>query len=1188
MFSAGEYKELISEGVDAAMVALTECAYRVLFEAGTPAPKGVQLIPFPYGKMASMLNLDVTECLNEDGSLNNSKMIRKLNESPCFRAIDQKVSDIVDAGLKASGIGYRTSGGTIEYVYPEVRRNNDLQNTIENIKTVMMGRIGEIVATRFHESPSTSDEAVEFVNRIDAKVAGRRLGLSVMNRFQDLISKRALSASNRVNPDDDFFDHAIVSPLHKNITGEGASCIARNSDGSEWWDIPSIGTVDGDPKNAKSKVAWLIMNDFGNSRTNQITDESQTDGYADVWTDTVGGNTLARVKFVSDKGYALLSDYIQAFSSILTLGEAGYFNNISHQCDIYYKSYNVTEHTVWQGFIKDVRRACTARNNKSIKFLLYCRLAKILAKNDYYGKLSNVTTGRIVNIGGRLFEDNELEYGISVLKSLALLVECLEAKILDIDDLKDFVNNGATYDDAESILDARMKSIVRDIFGNEPEIGFAALVEYPDETLYALTDGKEGDTISARHKIGGLVGSIGSNTTTESARRLNNPEYQVALIKNTSIGYFVDLLNDMAKKTGEYVSISDDAIESIYDMGSPSVEYGTAVAIIHYFTSWILYIFNRTEFSPQFLTDAGNTYEQQDAALAKRIMDDCRRVVTPQLQEIAYKETCDGNGHATDETDNLVHEIGVLVTRVRGLQVWPKLRWLSQIGNDNNPLYMKSVDAKNLVRMIRYRADSGVINQNELLYIFKTYADSPDVLYDVEKNTVWGRRLKDVFRNIVDSNFNDRYLLVEDKYTETQYIKVFIEPNKDKFAICDSDILQMYLVMLKFYFALFSADEVLATKMFLDRKTGIFKCTKSELKDVSVGNGEKTVKKMVVIPLDTVRLKLMRIYDKLHHTLLETTDEKAEIALIGTCFAGARILTKPLYDGNIRGEEDAIKAQDLALSSLFEISNRYDKDVEPGKRVIEPEDLATFMETHSDAMLSQIDKIPLNIARELCQKYITPDKLQKMSSTSDGLLMLIRLGARAGWELFSRQFIRANEMNINKLIDTLPPDEAAVLAKKVKELAGNTSQFAVSGGVAAASKGQGSIQYHVANGLNWMDGFVRLNNGKMNTSRNATLFSMDEARQYIANGLPSGWRLPTLSEIEHLGNDPEVVAKKHLGFEPTGRMDENGELVDTFGCYAWCTNGDELTAYSVVNNAVEPDDFMVDTATESLAIKLVQ
>ena len=495
MFSAGEYKELISEGVDAAMVALTECAYRVLFEAGTPAPKGVQLIPFPYDKMARMLKLDDTECRNEDGTLNNSKMIRKLNESPCFRAIDQKVSDIVDAGLKASGIGYRTPGGTIEYVYPEVRRNNDLQNTIENIKTVMMGRIGEIIAARFRESPSTSDEAVEFVNRIDTKVAGRRLGLSVLNRFQQLISNRALSASDTVNPNDEKFDHSIVSPLPKNIAGEGASCIATNSDGSEWWDIPAIGTVDGNQKNAKSKVAWLIMNDYGNSRTKQITDESQTDGYAEVWTDT-DGNTLARVTFGSDRGTARLSDYVQAFSSVLTLGEAGYFNDISHQCDIYYKSYNGTEHTGWPGFINDVRRVCTSNDNKSIKFLLYCRLAKILAKNDYYGKLSHVTTGRIVNIGGRLFEANELEYGITVLKSLAVLVECLETKTLDIDDLKDFVNNGATYDDAESLLDARMKSIARDMFGDEPEMVFAALLEYPDETLYALTDGKEGDTIS--------------------------------------------------------------------------------------------------------------------------------------------------------------------------------------------------------------------------------------------------------------------------------------------------------------------------------------------------------------------------------------------------------------------------------------------------------------------------------------------------------------------------------------------------------------------------------------------------------------------------------------------------------------------------------------------------------------------
>jgi hypothetical protein len=424
-------------------------------------------------------------------------------------------------------------------------------------------------------------------------------------------------------------------------------------------------------------------------------------------------------------------------------------------------------------------------------------------------------------------------------------------------------------------------------------------------------------------------------------------------------------------------------------------------------------------------------------------------------------------------------------------------------------------------------------------------------------------------------------LFVKDNYDNIQYIKAFIEPNKDKFSLCEDDEFSMFFEMLRLYTTLFTEDEVLTTKMFLDRKSGIFKCTKNELKDVPVGNDGKTMKKMVTIPLDIVRLKLLQVYEE---SPLKKENDKSDIALIGNCFAGYRIIAMPLF-GKVADDNNT---RDNVLGSLFSVSNRYDKDVEPGKRVIEPEDLATFMETHSDAMLTQIDKIPLDIARELCQKYITPEKLQKMSSTSEGLLMLIRLSARAGWELFSRQFIRANEMNINKLIDTLPPDEAAVLAKKVKALAGNTSQFAVSGGVATASKGQGSIQYHVANGLNWMDGFVKLNKGKTNTSRNATLFSMDEARQYIENGLPAGWRLPTLSEIEHLGNDPEVVAKKHLGFEPTGRMDENGELIDTFGCYAWCTNGDDLTAYSVVNNAVEPDDFMVDTATESLAIKLVQ
>jgi len=1200
MFSVNDYKALLSEGVDASMVALAECAYKVLFEAGVLAKTGIELMPYPYGTVAGFMNIDVSDCLSDDGkTLNNAKVARKLNESPCFRAIEQKVSDIVDVGLNTSGIGYRKPDGTFEYVYPNVQRNSDLRNTIENIKMVMTCRIAGIVWGKFARDVTTplGESAVAFVNQINAEVAGRRLGKVVMGRFHDLIVQDALP-TGKVFPDAYGFNDAVVSPIADVDVSEGAHLIVKNSDGSEWWSIPGIETNSGYTDNADTHIAWLLMNDFAASKDSRIRDAAQTDGYAVVVTQ---GNFkyLTRLHIGSPNRRFEISNFVEAFNLMLTLGETGFFNSISD--DFVFTGEGENGFTIrWNTFISWIQTQLKRLMNVSLKFLLYCRFAKLIAGSvSPEDAFRAGTRTHIYAEGAGLFGDGDIDEPYSVLDSLAGLVGCLSANLIDIEDVKELVQEGVDSDSLRNIFDATTESKIRNLGHISIDDLTMALKLYPDESLYGLSGGTEDSASSRRHKVNNLPLETKHGLSTETPRRMNNPEYQARLIETSSIGHFMDVLNHLFYESHEYVSISDDAIEAIFEQGAPKTSPSILSSIIEYLYYWVSKITDikrKNSYSWMREIDIGSV----DARLAMRIQDDCRRILTPAFQELAYNQTCsEESGSPTEETDDLLHKMKYLMVHVRGMRVAPIVlhscyKMACYNNDDPDDLFNKSVDAKGLVRVIRFHQEN---NGEDSITLFRKYATTPEVLYDVERNTVWGRRLKEVFAKLYESSGpRDKALLLmpanSDSYdydslgddnarTLVSYVKAYIEPNKNLISNYGSDDFAIFSKLLELYSLLFEADEALAAKVFLDRKGGLFKCYTNSLQDVPVGNGGKMVKKMVARDRNDVRSKLLFIYYR------DTTPSrggiempaKASAGLIGTCFAGRHMLMyndiATLYDGEM-------------IDAIFTVSKQYDTDVEPGHRVIEPEDLANFMEYHADQMLSRIDRIPVDVAKELCQKYLTPEKLQKMSSTSEGLLMLIRLSVRAGWELFSRQFIRANEMNINKLIDTLPPDEAAVLAKKVKALAGNTSQFAVSGGVATASKGQGSIQYHVANGLNWMDGFVKLNKGKTNTSRNATLFSMDEARQYIANGLPAGWRLPTLSEIEHLGNDPEVVAKKHLGFEPTGRMDENYELIDTFGCYAWCTNGDDLTAYSVVNNAVEPDDFMVDTATESLAIKLVQ
>ena len=279
---------------------------------------------------------------------------------------------------------------------------------------------------------------------------------------------------------------------------------------------------------------------------------------------------------------------------------------------------------------------------------------------------------------------------------------------------------------------------------------------------------------------------------------------------------------------------------------------------------------------------------------------------------------------------------------------------------------------------------------------------------------------------------------------------------------------------------------------------------------------------------------------------------------------------------------------------MFDLADEYNTRLgaDSPDQIISEDDFVELMERRPEVLIAALPEInSTDWVAKICSNCLTEDFVDRMATTEDGLKLLIDISSISGWNGFSDQFIRANSIRINKLLDTLPPEQSSKLRSMLGDRMQGTNDTYAHGGTRHSESMGGSTAYHEANGLLWMSGFIDMPSSKVRSPKtSASLLTAEQVSQVLQRVRAEGWRLPTSRELEHLGDDPEIIARKQLGFAPTGRADAEGNIVPLSDstCYAWCVGEDgELSGYSVTSNLIDTDDFDIDP-TDMLAVKLVR
>ena len=291
---------------------------------------------------------------------------------------------------------------------------------------------------------------------------------------------------------------------------------------------------------------------------------------------------------------------------------------------------------------------------------------------------------------------------------------------------------------------------------------------------------------------------------------------------------------------------------------------------------------------------------------------------------------------------------------------------------------------------------------------------------------------------------------------------------------------------------------------------------------------------------------------------------------------------------------------DTSLASdLFELDNVYKNnvgDAADGASVISDADFMYAIENQPDLIITCLpvitDTSPEWLKR-ICDEYFTDETVNRMVSTEDGLMLLVRLIGISGWHGVASNIVESNRMRIEEVLSKIPREEA----NKVRETLYSNKQQMTRQTSKLEVNGLGDVEFSAANGLWWMKGYVKIppkdtagNPGYAESvDGKSTLFTRQAAEDYLATVRDSGWRLPTMNELRNLGG-AENIKRMGIGFTPTGKTGKFANMYKV-SCCAWYGDetGNIAGKYVVMNNTVKfikPGDMFISDA-DSLAIKLV-
>lgn len=1143
MFSVTEYKALISCGVEQSTLAIVEGAYRVLFEAGGETGKHVKLYGMPYHKVAAAIGVDISGCTDDTGKLNARLVNSELLKSPIYRHADAKIAEIMNAAMRKSGWVYHDDSGSQKNNFPDVAKMPEFKAAIENIRTALMttmlcnfGKGGDIEAFDRKLDSIGVDTAANTVNEV---FLSRLMKNFMVLPYDKQIHGTEIATDANGNVDDtngpklgginSTSDEVADSAPFKN------ELIMRNSDGTGWY---GSDTIEYDISGTSFKVnTWLIPQsipvEFGNIE--------MTDLFAYPVKFRLMNGEVDNIVVESLHGLNSSIRYNDAFHDLVSFICSDKCTTV-HGTECYAASTNNEERL-------------------SVLFSTYCDIddiVKILKADDKF------------NWDGY---DMDMLFGEYGRPSLLFLIECHDKGLANADDFAEWALHAGDEEWLVAHVDNEILNRVHTFSGTVDDTDITplmtALQVEPDGVIKAIT-GKSVHVSGRRVK--------GDGTVVSNFENLSTAEQQVNLCEHgKNPNALFKLLNAFSESHRKvYVPLTDAAYEEMMysDTADPSA---AALDIVEYYAD-----ISRELKNGKFTGD--DVYH---------IMRDIKRFVTPAVQELAVADES-MRSYAMDNIKRLAMSIP-------GFRTSEKLIGDSLHNAEMHAVRPELVTGKELLKTLRRMEHMWDGHPTRWCEHFIRGASVPHIVGAMKSHVPELDHLRDeMIRFLKHGQVNPMSFLFAlgefsrnaDPNELCNFVETFIKPNKKYFQFVDKYDWSVELGdVLGAFEAVFNTNEKLAVDTFLGND-GLLSAGRVEYvaSDATSGAKQKKVPTFVENPM--MEYSLAGAIAKKVASGTVTPDAKWAAALIGNSIAGRHLIMK---FGEL-GDNIAVTGSNskytfyttvMAVSALYD--GNMPVEIADQKRVISMDDFNQLLDTDEEAILYILDELPRDIAREVCSRCLNPEKLNTMARTESGLMILLRLSAKASMNLFVKQFVLGHSMAIEQVIKRLPPDEAGTIRDFMKNMTGNDSTFSA---VAGSDRVAGEKRsYHEANGLKWMDGFVVNESIPAKTADGMyTLFTRDEAAKFADSISNTGWRLPTADELDNLGDNSKLISEKRLGFLPTGLMTGTGKVNYPGICFAWCVDSEanEIIGYSVNRNNIQVDDGDINADTDRLAIKLVR
>lgn len=1163
MFNSKDYRSLLESGVGVEFIALVESAFSTIFEAGSRVLKN-ELQPLPLDQVVDALDIDISDCTGDDGKVNWNAVSRKLYDDRRFTAIDMKVNAIVRRAMDLASIKFVDEAGTPTYAYPSLEKNEELKNIEENVKNglkmALVKRFGGV------EDPQ---RVVDLIDGISVEGAGHALARTM---FDNVMTDVKVSREPKI----DIHELANTSdgPINYHMAGEvpdedgniydyGERVLMSNEDGLKW-----VSSGDGEYVLRLGEATVTII---------RVSDQGEMQGISILSADIEDTHTDAQI----------VHDIVNLF---IKLNEDGVASSLKPSRLVDYRLDRNSREMQTMGACRYI-----ARNIDLADTVRLLRIAPESVKYIFsYGANPQYTLD-VVDLFGLKFLD-----------------DCVQAGLLDADDLAEWAEHADEPDWISSNLDPRILMVARKNgmgllsgrknAGTMPNASLRRLLAHSDELIPALT-GKSPETpvqrVDTASAMSTEVPGVEFNPAESrlSAGLLKNPRMQVELLKRSGTPEsFLKMLRNANERYG-YIPLAKETVDYMLMSGDRDYAERSAYMLVeHYY---------------QLLQSTDFLYTW-DTRTKKKIFEEINRNLDERVRELG------SSGHDNDT----IHKLVFLARRVPGLEL-PE-----EYGDGMARAYRDYAQNRGAVSPAHFvRIMGRLINRHESKEVqqrtFMELCMSERIRSEYEKRTPIGKRLRNIFMSLAAE---EPYLFDGEKGTPRGIEKLVpftldsvdayfdFSDNEltDFFSTYlngkDPDVARLYSVrseqlanaqvgiqslfggLIRTYLTLYSYDPPVATSAFFNPKGGLFSCTSMELVEVPGATGKKGNRRMVQKNEIAVRLAVASgLISVINYN--DWVDDKAYIALVDACLAGQHLILAP--------EAETMEM----VGTLLRLSGQYD-NAEPSedgtqrKRIIEPEDIDQLITNNPGTLLQYLRYMPRDMAKKLCEQSFTADTVKSMSRTREGLLLFLKIAEMgemgdAQWENFASAFATGNTNNIKNLIKTLPPDEAARMMEKLGKYlnSSRSGKFTAVSGSEVNSQLGATVKYSMANGLRWMKGYVTTGNpAAVSEDGSAGLYSMEEAVAMYGNAEPNGWRLPTADEILHLGDNPDTISEESLGFTGTGMADEEGELIsgsENF-CFAWCMGKDGPVGYSVdSNNVIELDDSNIEPGFK-LAIKLVR